>query len=270
MTLFAEAQVPGKATTSFTLAFGLMNIPVSVYTGTERTAVTRKEYLFHDGAADSSIPIGRVPIRKDTGEVVESADVSRMAEATSGAWVVLTDDEIAQCTSPRGLAEVEAFVPLKDLGNYVVEKADQVRPKREKGKPLPGAEKALATFLAALKARKCAALVQVALRGPARYALVTPDGWLLYILPTDGVRQPLPLPTTTVKSEVDMALMLIDTVGLSTPVLHDDTATAVQAFVDDKAKGVKAPAPLVAQDTVDITEALRASVEAIKAKKAAA
>ena len=61
-----------------------------------------------------------------------------MAQATNGAWVELTDDEIATCTSPKGLGEIVAFVPTKDVGQYVGENLVQVRPKVTKGKAGPG------------------------------------------------------------------------------------------------------------------------------------
>ena len=133
MTPQALAPAPSRATTSITLSFGLVNIPLSVYTGTESTRVARKEFF----NGDATIEVGRAAIRKDTGEVIEPTDVVRMALAENGAWVPLTDDEIAACTSPRGLAEIVSFVKIKDAGKYLVEDVKQVRPKREKGKANP-------------------------------------------------------------------------------------------------------------------------------------
>ena len=265
--MYALAPSPTRATTSITLAAGLLNIPLSVYTSTESTRVERKEYL----NGDVSIPVGRSPIRKDTGDTVDSADVTRMAEATNGNWVVLTDDEIAACTSERGVAEIVTFVATKDFDSYLTEGLYQVRPKSEKGKPNPSATKALALLFAGMKARKVGALVKLAMRGPARYAILTTDGDLRMILTADAVRQPLPLADTKfTKPEVEMATNLIDAIGVDAPAVTDDTAPVVQAYVDGKAGGAPTKAAAAAPAaTDDLMAALQASIDAAKAGKAA-
>jgi non-homologous end joining protein Ku len=259
------APAPARATTTITLSVGVLAVPLSVYSGTEGTRVARKE--FFQGNPD--IAVGRSPVRKDDGTVINQDDVVRMAQASTGAWVELTDDEIADCTSPRGLAEVEAFVPVKHLDQYLCEGVVQVRPKREKGKANPAVEKAYAVLLAGMKARKVAALVKVAMRGPARYGLLTADGDLLLVYTADAVRERTPMITVSYsKAEVDMVAALIDAVGIDTPTITDDTAPVVAAFVEAKAKGVKAPAraatPAV---TTDIMATIAASIDAAKAKK---
>ena len=195
-----------------------------------------------------------------------------MAQATNGNWVVLTDDEIAQATSPKGLAEVISFVPVKDIDNYLTEGLYQVRPKREKGKANPAIERAFAMLLGGMRVRKVGALIKVAMRGPARYAILTTEGDLRLVLSADAVRQPLALDSPAVgKPEVAMATALIDAIGIDSPVVTDDTAPVVQAFVDAKAGGKATPAkaiPVAATD--DLMAAFEASIEAAKAAKAAA
>jgi non-homologous end joining protein Ku len=262
----AIAPAPQRATNTITLSVGLIAIPLSVYSGTESTRVARKEFIEVDG---QFIAVGRSPVRKDTGEVIDSADVLRMAEADSGAWVVLTDDEIADCTSPKGLAEVETFVPVKDMGAYLAEDVLQVRPKREKGRSNPAIEKAYAVLLAGMAKRKVCALVKVAMRGPARYALLTADGDLILVHTADQVRARIPAITVSyAKAEVDMVASLIDAIGIDTPVITDDTAPAVAAYVNQKADGVPVPAkvetPAISDD---IMSTISASIDAAKARK---
>jgi len=262
----ALAPAPVRSTTSITLSFGLLNIPLSVYTGTEETRVSRKEFVRNE----PTVEVGRSPIRKDTGEVIDQYDVVRMAQADSGAWVELSDDEIAACTSPRGLAEVVAFVPNKEVGKYLTEGVKQVRPKREKGKANPAAEKAFALLLTTMRKSKLHALVKVAMRGPARYALLDAEGSLFLVYTADAVRESVG-PAGDYKfsdSELNMARMLIETVGIDAPTLTDDTAPAVQKFVNGKAKGVTPPLPFE-QPTVgdDLMAQLQASIDAAKAGK---
>ena len=244
----------------------MLNIPLSVYTGTEQTRVARSEFL--DG--DTSIPVGRSPIRKDTGEVVASDQVVRMAEASTGAYVVLTDEEIADCTMPKGVGEIVTFVPVKNVGAYLAEDQVQVRPKAEKGKTNASADKAFALLLTTMKRTKTVALVKVALRGPARYGLLMQDGSFVYVRTADQVREARDLNDSFKFSdaELKLATALVEAVGIDTPVLTDDTAPAVRAFVEAKAKGVPAPVKAeVAAIPVDIMAALSASIDAAKAGK---
>ena len=269
MSTTALAPAPSRASNKFTLAFGMLNIDLSVFTGTEQTRVSRKEFL-QDG--DTLIPVGRSPIRTDTREVIPSDSVVRMVEASTGAWVTLTDDEIADCTCPKGVGDIVTFVPVKDVGAYLAEDQAQVRPVAVKGKTNPASEKAFALLLATMKRKKVVALVKVALRGPARHGLLSPDGSFVYVRTADQVREARPLADGIKFSDAELKLAeaLIDAVGTDTPVLTDDTAPAVRAFVEAKAQGV--PAPVKAQAAAiptDIMAALSASIDAVKAGKVA-
>jgi DNA end-binding protein Ku len=266
MTTTALAEMPTKATTSFTISWGLVSIPVGVYTGTETTRVTRKEFVI-DG--DSLVEVGRSPIRKDTGAVIDTAEVIRHAQADSGEWVILTDDEIAQSTSPRGMGEIVTFVPVKDCSKYLAENQMQLRPKMEKGKVNPAADRAFALLMMAMKSTKVAALIKVALRGPARYGLLTHDGSFTTVYTADAIRQPRPLTADYdfTKDELVMASQLIDVVGIDTPVITDETAPMVQEYVNSKATGVVIDKPLPSIPTVDLAAALSASIDAAKASK---
>jgi DNA end-binding protein Ku len=261
--LQALAGEPTRATTSVTLSFGLINIPLSVYTGTETTRVNRRE--FYKG--DSAVEVGRAAVRKDTGEVIESADVTRMALADNGVWVALSDDEIAACTSPRGLAEIVSFVPDKFVDQYLTENVYQVRPKREKGKANPAAERAYSILTTALRKRKVHALVQVAMRGPARYALLDSRGNFKLVYSADQVRKPIAEPLVEVtEQELNLATMLIDTVGVEVPVLTDTTAPVVQAFVNEKASGVTPP-PAPTPPAVSAPDLIQQLLDSLTASK---
>ena len=265
----ALAPAPQRSTTSFHIGWGLIDIAVSAYTGTEETRVARKEFLVE---GDTLVPVGRAAIRKDTGEVIDSADVVRMAQASSGEWVALSDDEVAECTSPRGQAEIVAFVPVKETGQYLAEGQMQVRPQAVKGKVAPATLKAYALLMAAMKKRKVVALVKVAMRGPARFALIDSEGTMTLVRTADSIRQPRQMDTqdwVPVKAELDLASTLIDAVGVDTPVLTDDTAPAVAAFVEAKSTG-KAPEVITNTPALggDIMSQLLASIDAKKAVRA--
>lgn len=264
----ATAPAPARQTTSFTLAWGVVNIPLSVYTGTEATRVTRKEFITK---GDALVEVGRSPIRKDTGEVIDSAEVGRYAQAANGEWVLLTDEEIATCTSPRGVGEIVTFVPTSDVDSYLAEGQTQVRPKSSKGKVDVAADRAFALLCLAMESSDVVALVKVALRGPARYGLLDATGTFTLIYTADAIRMPVSEPHGAYEfstQELTLASTLIDAVGVDTPVLTDDTAPVVQEFVNAKSTGVVAPviAPPVAAGN-DLMSQLQASVAATKAAK---
>jgi DNA end-binding protein Ku len=265
--VIALAEMPNRATTSFTLSWGLVSIPVSAYTGTEQTRVTRKEFTeIHKHLVE----VGRASIRKDNGEVIDNAAVGRYALADSGEWVILTDEEIAECTSPKGVAEIVSFVPVKDVGNYLAENQSQVRPRMDKGKVNPGADRAFALLMAGMKASKVVALIKVAMRGPARYGLLAHDGTFTLIYTADAIRQARPVTADYKfsKDELGMASALIEAVGIDTPTVTDDTAPEVQEYVNSKATGKKFTKAEPAIPTVDLAAALSASIDAAKAAKA--
>lgn len=268
MSAIAAADMPTRAHTSFTLAWGLLSVPVSVFTGTESTRVARKEFVL-DGT--EWFPVGRSPINTNTGDIIDSAAVVRRAQASNGEWVTLTDDEIADATSAvRGQGQIEAFIPIKNTDRYLTEGQAQVRPKMEKGKVNPSAEKAFALLLKAMKARKVVALVKVALRGPARYALLNSDGVLSLILTADAIREHRPMNAVALSpAELALAEQLIDMVGIDIPVLVDTNAPLVQAYVDSKSTGVVAPVIAAPQPTVDVMAALSASIDAARSSRQA-
>ena len=260
-TTHRTAKAPVRSINSITLSWGLVSIPLSVYSSVEDTAVSRKEFF----QGDPEVPVGRTPIRKDTGEPVDSHDVVRMAQASNGAWVVLTDEEIVQATQPKGMAEITTFVPLRNaLARYLPENVNQVRPRREKGKVNPGAERAFSLLMAVLAEKQLCALVMVAMRSPARPALLMPNGDLILIRTSDSIREELPMPDYEPSdAELAMGAALVDAVGTSAPALVNTTAEAVQAFVDAKAGGAPAPVapdPVIAQNSLEaqIAEAIAA------------
>jgi non-homologous end joining protein Ku len=255
----ATAKAPNRSSNSITLAFGgLINIPLSVFSGTEETRVARREFV-----RDTEVQVGRANIRKDDGHIIDVENVVRKAQATNGVWVEFNDAEVAAATSPKGLAEVVCFVPVKSAGQYLAEDVVQLRPKSTKGKVDPNAAKSYALFLAVLRKLRAHALIKLALRGPARYGLLTADGDLIFVYTADAIRQPRELDEFKFSAkELNLGVALAESIGIDAPVLSDDTAEAVQKAVDIKAAGKPAPTPSEPVGTVgDLEALLRASIK---------
>ena len=272
--MFRNALPPTRSHNSFTIGFGPLNIQVSVMTGTESTQVARSEFI--TGEDGELHPVGRCSYDKVTGEVLaDGVSAQRYAfDADTNTWVLLQDYEVEECTMPKKVAEVITFVPLSKLSaNYLTIGMAQVRAKTSgmKGAQKQYAERAFDLFLTGLAKKKVAALVKVALRGPAQFAAITPEGDMLWLQPSDGIRQPAVRASYSHDSrEVDLMSALIDTIGTGTPDLVDDTAQKVTEYVARKAKDKGVPVVEKAKDEPVITDlfaALSGAVDAAKAVK---
>ena len=74
---------------SGTISFGLVSIPVRMFTATES-----KELKFHFVHKDDFAPIGYDKVRKDTGEHVDPDDIVRAFEIEKGQYVPVTEEDI--------------------------------------------------------------------------------------------------------------------------------------------------------------------------------
>lgn len=272
--------LPARATTSVTLTAGALVIPLSIYTATSDLSVKRSERL----SGDPAIEVGRTYIRKDTGEVVQPENVTRMAQAVTGdgagKWVIVTDDELASIYGDTGEASIVTFVPVNDAGRYTLDGIMQVRAKRDKRAAAQAAgEAAFSLLLTGMRTRNVYALIRLVLRGGPRFALLTWEGDLLTIVPAGAVRAALPLPTRDhPKQEIDLIGQFIDAIGVNSIPVEDDTPVKVQAFIDSKATeaGVAVgDTPAVTTATgvspfanADVLDVLRASIAKAKEAKA--
>jgi non-homologous end joining protein Ku len=210
-----------------------MMFPLSIYTAVSELAVTRSERL----NGDPAIEVGRTSIRKDTGEVVSTDDVTRMAQASNGQWVVVTDAELAEVYGNTGEAQVVSFVPVTDAGRYVTDGILQVRASKDKRAAAQAAnEHAFSLLLSGMRNRQVCALVRFVVRGGPRYGLLTADGDMLTIIPAEAVRAARLLPDVQHDAaELDMMSQFIDAIGVTSELVNDDTPTKVQSFIDSKA-----------------------------------
>lgn len=230
------AAPPKRATSSATLAFGPLSIPVQLFAGTERARVERSEYT-KDGE-----PVGRAPVIKgsDPPELVDYADVIRCVETEHG-LVELTDEEIAEVYDlPEKQADIEAFLPLHVMGagRYMPEQLMQVRPAKGKKRGTfdPAAAKAFALLLKALRQEQAFALVRLNLRGSPAYGALLPTGRMYRLMFDEQVREDLPMPEIDVSAEeVDMVRKLMD-VRPHPPELTNEARERLLAYVDEKAR----------------------------------
>jgi DNA end-binding protein Ku len=94
-----------------TISFGLVNVPVKVYSATESQTVHFREVHAEDGAK-----VEHRRICPKEGKEIDYDDIVKGFEVRKGEWVELTDDEIAAAAGSQSrLVDVDHFVPAADI-----------------------------------------------------------------------------------------------------------------------------------------------------------
>jgi DNA end-binding protein Ku len=253
------------------ISFGLVVIPVKLYTATEQRDVSFRQVHREDG--------GRIQFRRFCsvdGQEVQYADVAKGYELATGDVVVLTDDDLKElplATAHR--IDVVHFSPAGQLDPILANKAYYLEPE-------PAGVRAYALFRDALERSGRVAVAKVAIRQrEALAALRVREGVLVLetLLWPDEIRTPdfkfLDEDIDVRPQELKMAASLIDsmTEDFDPLAYHDAYREALEALVQAKIEGneVVRPAGTVVAEKpsgpADLTETLRASVEAAKASR---
>ncbi|ACZ91033.1 Ku protein [Streptosporangium roseum] len=251
-----------------TVSFGLVTIPVRLFTATERRDVTFHLVHGEDG--------GRIRFRRfcqACEEEVPFADVAKGYELPGGDMVVLAGDDfddLPLSTSRR--IEVLQFSPAGQIDPILLDKAYYLEPD-------PAGVKPYVLLRDALERSGLVAVVKVALRQrESLAALRVRDGVFLLetMLWPDEVRSAdfafLEEGVDARPQEVRMTESLIETmVADFEPSAHrDGYREAVQEVIEAKIEGreiVSAGAPVEEGPPADLMAALRASVEAAKKER---
>ncbi len=253
------------------VSFGLVSVPVKLYSATESHDVSFRQVHAKDG--------GRIKYQRVCsidGEEVPYSDIAKGFETEDGEMVILTDEDMANLptTSSREIA-VEKFVPVDQIDPMLFEKSYYLEPEGTGAKPY-------ALLRQALLDSKRMAVVTVALRQRTTTAVLrvreTEAGEVI-VLQTmmwpDEIRQPdFKVEAGDVKdAEVKMAQMLIETLSgdFDASEFEDDYADAVNAVVKAKIEGGEVQRTETSAKTggevVDLLAALQRSVEAAKTSR---
>jgi len=119
-----------RATASATIAFGLVSIPVKLFSTTDSTHAVKFNTVTADG-----IRLRQQMIRDDNGEVVNRADHHKGFDDTkgkSGRMLVFTPEEVAACDAPVTKAvDIAEFIPIDQVDRLFVEKSYFLAPDKE-------------------------------------------------------------------------------------------------------------------------------------------
>jgi DNA end-binding protein Ku len=249
---------------SATVSFGLVSVPVKMFSAGESSANISFNWLHKkDGAR-----LKQQYVCSKDGEKVEKEDMIKGYEFTKGQYVLFTPDELKKLEEPRGTGAIEIteFLPADQVDRIYVDKTYFLGPDK-------GGERAYKLLGDALKKTGRVAIGQWAARGKQYLILVRPmeNG-----LAMEQLRYPeelrsiadVPIPKTEVKKgELDIAIKFIDQ-GTSEefrPQEYKDNVRRrildqIQQKVDGK-EVTEEPTEAPKTQILDLMEALKASLK---------
>jgi DNA end-binding protein Ku len=263
---------------SANISFGLVSVPVKLYSAAESSANVSFNWLHKK----CGTRLKQQYFCPNEDVVVEKDEMIKGYEFSKGQYVLFNPEEIkALEEKATNSIDINEFVPLNKVERVYLEKVYYLGPDK-------GGEKAYKLLGEALKDSKRAALGQYAARGKQNLDLVYPqDGRLVMeqLHYANEVRKPteVDIPDTQVKpAELALAKQLIDqgaTEDFNPEAYHDLVRDRVLESIQQKVEGKEITAePETAPETkvIDLMEALKASLargsgetEAKQGKKAA-
>ncbi|MBB6344870.1 DNA end-binding protein Ku [Nonomuraea muscovyensis] len=251
------------------ISFGLVTIPVKLFSATEQKDVTFHQVHRADG--------GRIRYKRVCtvdGEEVPYSDIAKGYELATGEIVVLTDEDFEDLplTTSRRI-DVLQFAPAEQIDPIYFAKSYYLEPDGQGAKPY-------VLLRNALESSGQVAVVKVALRQRESLAtLRVRDG--VFVLETmlwpDEIRTAdfefLEEDIEVRPQELKMAESLITTMeaDFDPKQYHDAYREALQQVIEAKVAGKEVVAPPETEEeggpAVDLMAALRASVEAAKRER---
>ncbi len=248
------------------VSFGLVNVPVKLYSATENHDVQFRQVHRTDG--------GRIKYQRTCsvdGAVVAYDDIAKGYETEDGQMVVLTDEDLADLpvSSSREIS-VEKFVPTDQIDPMLLDKCYYLEPEKQAVKPYALLRDALqkadrmAVVTVSIRTRLSIAVLRVRDEAIVLQTMLWPDEIRAADLNLGGDVETKP-------AELAMAGMLVESLAgdYDPEDYEDDYEQAVEALVQAKLAGgqVQEVAP-AAKDTsgevVDLLAALQRSVERAK------
>ena len=259
-----------RAIWSGAISFGLVNIPVKLY-----TAVEQKDVRFHQLDKATGKRIQNKRVIRGTDKEVEYEDLAKGYELSKGKMVVIDPEELEAAEPERThTIEIEDFVELAEIDPIHYEKTYYVAPDGSSG-----ASKAYMLLLKAMEDAGKVAIGRFVMRTKEYLVAIRPLRSNVLALETmyfpDEIRgvsdiSSLPVKATVTKKERDIANRLLESLSRPwDPKRYRDTYRArVLELIKKKAKGKDIVTGEVeeeeARPVADLMAALEASLAAAK------
>lgn len=248
------------------ISFGLVSIPVKLYTATESKDIAFRQ--IHDDECQSRIRQLRwCPVHE---REVQYGEVVRGYEYTKDRYVILGEEDFDSLPLPsKHTINLDAFVDADEIDPIFYERSYYLEPDEAGAKPF-------ALLMKALQEKGLVAVAKIAIRNKEQLCALRPqDGALTLetMFLADEIREApseVAWQDTAVSApELAMAETLIEMLHrpFAPEAYRDDYREALQHVIDAKLEGVALEEPEAAEPpkVIDLMAALRASIEAAQA-----
>lgn len=255
-----------RSIASLTISFGLVAIPVKVYSST----VSSERISFNLLRRSDGSRVKQQYVAVNDGKIVERADMVKGYEFAKDQFVRFSPEEmkLLEDATSRSI-DIGQFVPLDSVDPVYFEGTYYLVPDKGGAKPFT----LLATALR--KAQQCAVGRWIS-RGKEHIVVIRPfgEGLALHQLHFQSeIRDVKDLgiePATVSEAELKLAQQLIDHLGakrFDPQEYVDEHRARVQAAIDKKVEGkevsvAEGPVAVGGGNVIDLMEALRASIDA--------
>lgn len=260
-----------RAIWSGSVSFGLVSIPVELYSATEDHTVHFNQ--FQRGTSDR---IRYKRVNERTGREVPYDKIVKGHEVENGEYVVVEPEELDEIAPGRSRTlDIEAFVDIDEIDPVHFQKTYWLGPAK------PEFSRPYLLLAQAMKKTNRAGIAMFVMRGKQYLTALTEDKGILAVHTlffADEIRKPkdvldvAPEGRAPRGKELDMAVSLVESMADDwRPKDYRDTYTErVNKLIKAKQKGrevVVEAEPPEATGVVDLMEALQRSVEASKKKR---
>lgn len=253
-----------RAIASGTISFGLVSIPVKLYSPAESAAGVSFNLLH----AKCKTRLKQQYIcPTDDNEVVPREDMVKGYEFSKGQWVTFTPEELEAVEEVASKSiEITEFVPADKVDPVFVDKMYYLGPDK-------GGDRPYRLLGEAMRRTGRSALAKYAARGKQYLVLVSPrpDGLVMQQLHyADEVRpfSEVPIGEAEIKeAELKLAIQIVEQISTDTfrpEQYRDEVKERILAQVQRKVEGQEitaAPAPAPQAQIIDLMEALKASLQ---------
>jgi DNA end-binding protein Ku len=256
-----------RAIWSGAISFGLVNIPVKLF-----SAVSRKTVRFHQIDGETGSRIAQRRVNPETGEEVPYERLVKGYEIGPDRYVIIEPGELDSLAPEKTRTiEIEDFVDLDQIDPIFYDHPYYLAADK-------GAEKAYRLLLDAMEEAGKVAIARVVIRNKESLVAIRPHDKVLTmetmlfadeVVPTDSLDEMAAETKKTSKRELDMARQLIDSLSgdFDPDKYRDEYRDRVLDLIERKAQGeeiVIEAAPEQPKEVPDLMAALEASIAAAK------
>jgi DNA end-binding protein Ku len=262
-----------RAIWSGTISFGLLNVPVKLYSAVARRGISLRELRESDGAR-----IRHRRVAEGTDEEVPYESIVKAYEIAPDRYVPLTKDEMAAIAPEKTRAiEVQDFVDLEEIDPIYFDSPYYLG-------PADGAEKAYSLLAKAMEESGKVAVARFVFRNKEHLAALRPGNGVLTlttmrfadeVVPPAELDDVLPSEQPKIgKREVEMAEQLIESLtrDFDPEQYRDEYREQLLSLIERKAEGedvLSAPTAEEPEPTAapDLMAALEQSIAAVQGKR---